>query len=138
MPLLTPLPLFALLQSKGATYSDEDIDALLKKGEERTDEMNTKLQTDVQHNLATFSVMGDVEEAGSLYNFGGVDHKGGGGGGGMMINLGQRERKARVEVSGRGAKRRATVPPSYITNNLLLVASFLAAPCRSMALPESQ
>ncbi|GMI37714.1 hypothetical protein TrRE_jg13380, partial [Triparma retinervis] len=86
-----------IMQSKGATYSDEDIDALLKKGEERTEAMNAKLQTDVQHNLATFSLMGDEDES-DLYKFGGVDHKSGGKGGGMMINLGQRERKKLYEL----------------------------------------
>jgi SWI/SNF-related matrix-associated actin-dependent regulator of chromatin subfamily A member 5 len=88
-----------IMQSKGATYSDEDIDALLRKGEERTEAMNAKLQTDVQHNLATFSLMGDDEEGGNnLYTFGGVDHKNGANRAGMMLNLGQRERKKLYEL----------------------------------------
>ena len=50
-----------ILNAKGGTYTDEDIDALIAKGEEKTESMNTKIKTDAQHNLATFSLMGEEE-----------------------------------------------------------------------------
>ena len=50
-----------ILNAKGGTYTDEDIDALIAKGEERTESMNAKIKTDAQHNLATFSLMGEEE-----------------------------------------------------------------------------
>lgn len=39
-----------ILSGKGGLYTDEDIDALIAKGEERTEEMQAKLQTDAKHN----------------------------------------------------------------------------------------
>jgi len=56
-----------ILNTKGGTYTDEDIDALISKGEERTEAMNAKIKTDAQHNLATFSLMG--EENTSMMTF---------------------------------------------------------------------
>uniref|UniRef100_A0A6U5FZQ0 Uncharacterized protein n=1 Tax=Corethron hystrix TaxID=216773 RepID=A0A6U5FZQ0_9STRA len=45
-----------ILSKKGGTYTDEDIDALIARGETKTAEMNAKLQTNAQHNLASFSL----------------------------------------------------------------------------------
>lgn len=55
-----------IFQAKGSTITDEDIDAILAKGEERTEAMKSKIVQDVQHNLANFSLTGD--EA-TLYQF---------------------------------------------------------------------
>ena len=49
-----------LSAGKGGTYTDEDIDALIAKGEERTSEFEAKLKTDAQHNLANFQLLADV------------------------------------------------------------------------------
>ena len=85
-----------ILQKKGATYTDEDIDVLLRRGERRTEEMQAELQTNAQHNLKDFSIFGDDDI--DAYEFGGVNHRskdgaGGGKGGPLLIELGQRERK---------------------------------------------
>lgn len=51
--------------------TDEDIDALLAKGESRTKDLAEKIKDDTKHSLATFSMTGDVE---SLYKFEGQDY----------------------------------------------------------------
>jgi len=45
-----------IINSKGGTLTDEDIDALLARGEQRTKEGLSKLSQDMQHNLANFSL----------------------------------------------------------------------------------
>ncbi|GMH91340.1 hypothetical protein TrVE_jg9254 [Triparma verrucosa] len=93
-----------ILAKKGSSYTDEDIDLLLEKSEKRTEDMNAALQKNVQHNLASFSIMGDDEAGSSIYAFGGEDFKNKGGkAGGMMIDLGQRERKGRNYEGDGGA-----------------------------------
>ncbi|GMH62640.1 hypothetical protein TL16_g03522 [Triparma laevis f. inornata] len=92
-----------ILAKKGSSYTDEDIDLLLAKSEKRTAEQNALLQKNVQHNLASFSIMGDDEAGSSIYAFGGEDFKNKSkNGGGMMIDLGQRERKGRNYEEGQG------------------------------------
>lgn len=44
----------AIFKSQGATVTDEDIDIILAKGENRTVKDKDKFQTDVQHNLLNF------------------------------------------------------------------------------------
>ncbi|GMI27813.1 hypothetical protein TeGR_g3429 [Tetraparma gracilis] len=83
-----------ILNKKGATYSDEDIDVLLARGEEKTAAQAALLQKDVQHNLANFSLMGDDENGeSSLYAFGGEDYGAHHGKNVLMIDIGARERK---------------------------------------------
>lgn len=89
-----------ILSGKGGTYTEEDIDALITKGEERTSLMQAKLRTDAQHNLASFSLLGDEENDHDTFNFGGenyrdVDKKGSG----NVITLPQRERKRNYDVN---------------------------------------
>ncbi|KAH8068788.1 helicase [Aureococcus anophagefferens] len=67
-----------IFASKAKTITDEDIDTLLKRGEERTQEQ--------------------ASPRGSLFNFEGENYKGAKGGGGLMINLPQRERKRNYDV----------------------------------------
>jgi SWI/SNF-related matrix-associated actin-dependent regulator of chromatin subfamily A member 5 len=51
-----------ILTGKGGNYiMDEDIDALIARGEERTSKFQAKLQTNAQHNLANFSLIDDDE-----------------------------------------------------------------------------
>lgn len=64
--------------------------------------MNAALQTNVQHNLASFSIMGDDENAGSLYNFGGQDFSQKKSVG-LLIDLGQRERKGNSNYDAKNA-----------------------------------
>jgi len=84
-----------IFASKSKQLTDEDIDVLLKRGEERTAEEGKKIQTDVQHNLANFSLT-TVEEGGSLFDFEGRDYKDKGSG--LFINLPTRERKRNYDV----------------------------------------
>ncbi|KAG5190619.1 P-loop containing nucleoside triphosphate hydrolase protein [Tribonema minus] len=73
--------------------TEEDIDALLFRGEEKTQSLKDKIETDMRHNLANFSLMGDGE-APSLFDFEGRDYKKNSGAGGhLLINLPGRERK---------------------------------------------
>jgi len=89
-----------ILSGKGGTYTDEDIDALIAKGEERTNAMQAKLQTDAQHNLANFSLLTEDETSMDTFSFDGknyrdADKKNTG----NFINLPQRERKRNYDVN---------------------------------------
>ena len=87
-----------ILSGKGGTYSDEDIDALIAKGEERTEAMQAKLQTDAKHNLANFSLLGDDETGMDTFEFGGKNYRGDRQAG-NFINLPQRQRKRNYDVN---------------------------------------
>ena len=87
-----------ILSGKGGTYSDEDIDALLRKGEERTEAMQAKLQTDVKHNLANFSLLGDDDTGMDTFDFGGKNYRADRSSG-NFINLPQRQRKRNYDVN---------------------------------------
>jgi len=89
-----------ILSGKGGTYTDEDIDALIAKGEERTSEMQAKLETDAKHNLANFSLMADDDEGTDTFSFGGKNYRDANkGSGGNFINLPQRQRKRNYDLS---------------------------------------
>jgi len=45
---------FCVIQ--GSTITDDDIDAILAKGEEKTKKFSEKLRENVQHSLANFSL----------------------------------------------------------------------------------
>lgn len=64
-----------ILSGKGGTYTDEDIDALIAKGEERTSAMQAKLETDAKHSLADFSLLGDDEVGTDTFSFGGKNYR---------------------------------------------------------------
>jgi SWI/SNF-related matrix-associated actin-dependent regulator of chromatin subfamily A member 5 len=84
-----------ILSGKGGTYTDEDIDALIAKGAEKTALMQAKLETDAQHDLANFSLLGDDEVVDSFSfagkNYRGVDKRPAAVS--NFINLPQRQRK---------------------------------------------
>lgn len=86
-----------ILSSKGGTYTDEDIDALIAKGEERTSAIQAKLMTDAKHNLANFSLLGD--DAPDTFMFDGKNYREEGKSTGNLINLPQRERKRNYDVN---------------------------------------
>lgn len=88
-----------ILSGKGGTYTEEDIDALIAKGEERTHAMQAKLKTDAQHNLATFSLMGDDDAGIDTFAFGGENYRDKKKNSGTFINLPQRERKRNYDVN---------------------------------------
>ena len=90
-----------ILSGKGGTYTDEDIDALIAKGEEKTSEMQAKLETDAKHNLANFSLMADEEEGTDTFSFGGKNYRDAdkGSTAGIFINLPQRQRKRNYDLN---------------------------------------
>lgn len=65
-----------ILSGKGGTYTDEDIDALIAKGEERTSEMQAKFDTDAKHSLADFSLLADDDGGTDTFSFGGKNYRG--------------------------------------------------------------
>lgn len=89
-----------ILSGTGGTYTDEDIDALIARGEERTTEMQAKLQTDAQHNLANFSLMAEDEGGTDTFSFGGKNYRDSEKSAGNFINLPQRQRKRNYDLSG--------------------------------------
>jgi SWI/SNF-related matrix-associated actin-dependent regulator of chromatin subfamily A member 5 len=87
-----------MMSGKGGTYTDEDIDALIAKGEEKTSQIQAKLQTDAQHNLANFSLLAEDETVMDTFDFGGKNWRGDSKNAGNFINLPQRERKRNYDV----------------------------------------
>jgi len=102
-----------IFNSKSSQITDDDIDVILKHGEDRTAEQAQKIQSDVQHNLANFSLSPDAEEGTSLFDFDGQNYRGAKGSRGLMINLPQRERKRNYDVDEyfRDALRQGDKPP---------------------------
>mmetsp|Transcript_21971 Transcript_21971/g.52054 ORF Transcript_21971/g.52054 Transcript_21971/m.52054 type:complete len:1148 (-) Transcript_21971:417-3860(-) len=89
-----------ILSGKGGTYTDEDIDALIAKGEEKTNEINAKLQTNAQHNLADFKLIDDNDDGKDTFSFDGKNYrKDSGQSVGNFINLPQRQRKRNYDVN---------------------------------------
>mmetsp|Transcript_41985 Transcript_41985/g.48502 ORF Transcript_41985/g.48502 Transcript_41985/m.48502 type:complete len:1161 (+) Transcript_41985:146-3628(+) len=89
-----------ILSGKGGTYSDEDIDALIAKGEEKTNEIQAKLQTDAKHNLADFQLLADTDGGKDTFSFDGKNYRGGSAQTvGNFINLPQRHRKRNYDVN---------------------------------------
>lgn len=87
-----------ILSGKGGTYTDEDIDALIAKGDARTEEMQAKLQKDAKHDLASFSLLGD-DGGPDTFSFGGENYRDKNKNAGNFINLPQRERKRNYDVN---------------------------------------
>lgn len=89
-----------IISGNKGTYSDEDIDALIAKGEERTKDIQAKMETDAQHNLASFTLTGDIEDSAiDTFDFGGENYRDKSKGG-LFIDMGTRERKrAKYDVN---------------------------------------
>ncbi|KAL9180621.1 hypothetical protein ACHAXT_011074 [Thalassiosira profunda] len=91
-----------IISGKKGTYTDEDIDALIAKGEKRTDEIQASLKNDAQHNLASFTLSGDLEgkEGIDTFDFGGENYRDKRKDDSLFINMGTRERKrAKYDVN---------------------------------------
>jgi len=95
----------AIFHGTGAV-KDEDLDALLTYGEEKTQEEHKRLQTSV-NSLANFSLAGADKEK-SLYDYQGQDFselQGDAGDAGLhFISLPKRDRKANYDVDGEFAR----------------------------------
>ena len=87
-----------ILSRKGGTYTDEDIDALIAKGEERTSAQAAKLQTNAKHDLANFSLLGD-DGGMDTFSFDGKNYRESDKNVGNFINLPQRQRKRNYDVN---------------------------------------
>ena len=68
-----------IFKSSKSTITDEDIDAILAAGSHRTNELNSKIKTDMQHSLQNFTLGGEQ----SLYDYAEKD----------FVNLTAREAK---------------------------------------------
>lgn len=88
-----------ILSGKGGTYTDDDIDALIAKGEERTEAINAKFQTDAQHNLANFTLMPEEETGHDTFSFGGKNYRDKDNKTQNFITLPQRQRKRNYDVN---------------------------------------
>lgn len=58
-----------LIVCRDGLFTDEDIDILLKRSEERTEADLSKIKTEIQHTLATFTLKFDEIEMLNLFNF---------------------------------------------------------------------
>lgn len=84
-----------IISGKKGTYTDEDIDALIAKGEKRTDELQANIKKDAQHNLASFTLLGDLDgkESKDTFDFAGTNYRDKRKDDSLFINMGTRERK---------------------------------------------
>lgn len=89
-----------ILSGKGGTYTDEDIDALIARGEEKTNLIQASIETDAKHNLANFSLLTEDDSGRDTFSFGGKNYRDSAGGGvGNFITLPQRQRKRNYDVN---------------------------------------
>lgn len=89
-----------IISGKGGTYTDDDIDAIIKHGEERTEAIQAELKTNAQHDLASFSLSGEDDHKMDTFDFGGKNYRGKSKStSGNFINLPQRERKRNYDVN---------------------------------------
>ena len=87
-----------IVSGKGGTYSDEDIDALIARGEEKTSAIQAQLETDAQYSLANFTLLAEDEATTDTFEFGGVNYRDKGTVG-NFINLPQRQRKRNYDLN---------------------------------------
>ena len=89
-----------IISGNRGAYTDEDIDALIAKGEKKTELILAKMQKDAQHNLASFTLSGDFEATSkNTFDFGGENYrkdKNSKESAGNFINIGTRERKRTI------------------------------------------
>jgi len=89
-----------IISGKQGTYTDEDIDVLIAKGEKKTDEMQASLQKNAQHNLASFTLSGDMDNVKDTFDFAGENYREKRKNASLMIDMGTRERKrAKYDVN---------------------------------------
>ena len=58
-----------ILKSDGAAITDADIDALIKKGTQRANELDARIKADCKHTLANFSVSPGILMPLTLHRF---------------------------------------------------------------------
>jgi len=99
-----------ILSGKGGTYTDEDIDALIAKGEERTDQMQAELR-DAKHDLANFSLLAEDDEGRDTFSFDGKNYREDRRAG-TFITLPQRQRKRNYDLQASEARSKPTTDGS--------------------------
>lgn len=86
-----------ILSGTGGTFSDEDIDALIARGEEKTAAIQANLQEDAKHSLANFSLLAD--DGPDTFSFHGKNYRDESKiPVGNFINLPQRQRKRNYDL----------------------------------------
>ncbi|GBG25644.1 ISWI chromatin-remodeling complex ATPase CHR11 [Hondaea fermentalgiana] len=85
----------AIFKTTGASVTDEDIDLILEKGRQKTEETKSKYQTDAQHNLLNFRL--DDGAGTDTFMFDGENYRGKKVG--NFIALPQRARKKNYDVN---------------------------------------
>lgn len=88
-----------ILSGNEGTYTDEDIDALIARGEQKTSETQAKLETDAKHNLADFKLLAEDDNGRDTFSFDGKNYRGADKNVGNFINLPQRQRKRNYDVN---------------------------------------
>jgi SWI/SNF-related matrix-associated actin-dependent regulator of chromatin subfamily A member 5 len=88
-----------ILSGKEGTYTDEDIDALIARGEQKTSDTQAKLETDAKHSLADFKLLADDDTGRDTFSFDGKNYRGADKNVGNFINLPQRQRKRNYDVN---------------------------------------
>lgn len=86
-----------VFKSRRATVTDEEIDAILARGEERTRSEQARIQKDMQHNLSSFTLDSGGEQ--SIYLFDSKDYSKLSklSAQGTLVDLGQRDRKTKTD-----------------------------------------
>lgn len=87
-----------ILSGRGGTFTDEDIDVLIARGEERTAETQANLREDAKHSLANFSLLAD-DEGPDTFSFHGKNYREETKTTGNFINLPQRQRKRNYDLN---------------------------------------
>ncbi|KAL7543063.1 hypothetical protein ACHAXR_012376 [Thalassiosira sp. AJA248-18] len=91
-----------IISGKQGAYTDDDIDALIAKGEKMTNEMQANLKKNAQHNLASFTLSGDLDgqKGKDTFDFAGENYRDKRKDDSLFINMGTRERKrAKYDVN---------------------------------------
>ena len=98
-----------IFRSKDATLTDDDIDAILARGEEKTKSMSDKIQRDMSHSLSNFSLSDTWQSS-----FTAGDSKEGGAAAAApkmaFIDLPQRERKKNYDIDAAYQAMMGTAP----------------------------
>ena len=102
-----------VFQSKGGDVTDDDIDAILARGRERTEEGRERVKSDMQHNLRSFTLDASAGADRSIYLFDSKDYSkiARVAEMGTLVDLGQRERKQRLVLPKPVKRAPRTGPP---------------------------
>jgi len=97
-----------VFKGSGSAVTDEDIDAILARGREQTEESRSRIKRDMQHNLGSFTLDALAGADSSIYLFDKTDYSklSKVAATGSLVDLGRRERKSRADGIPGAPKRR--------------------------------